>query len=83
MRWLYHVKVKHLMTEEEDHESVSKAMSDIAEVLEKEPCFKGFPYLKKFRKIPEGNDILGPVDYANRLLDRLYDYADLNLIWIE
>jgi hypothetical protein len=82
MRWLYHVDIKDLMTEEEDYESIKKSMKAIAEVLEKEPCFKNFTYLPKFRKIPKGNDVLGPIDYANRLIDRMYDYADDNKIWI-
>ena len=80
--WDHRVKVKHLFTEDEDWESVQASMNAVADVLEKAPCFKSFSSLHSFRKIPEGDDIFGPVDYANRLLDRMYDYADDYRIWI-
>jgi hypothetical protein len=57
-------------------------MNKIADVLEKEPCFKDFN-CSRFKKIPEGDDIIGPVDYANRLIERMYIYADRYKIWIE
>lgn len=81
MKWKYTVRVKHLFTSEEDHESVQQSMNDIADVLEKEVCFKGFSF-KKFRNIPKGGYYFGPVDYANKLLSKLYNYADANRIWI-
>jgi len=80
--WKHRVKVRHLFTENEDHESIKKSMKQIVEVLEKEPCFKYFD-LKKFKRIPKGDDVFGPVDYANKLISKMYDYADDNLIWIE
>lgn len=81
--WKHKVKIRDLLTEMEDYESIQKSMIAIAKVLGKEPCFNGFNDLRKFKKIPKGNDILGPVDYGNKLLDRMYDYADKNRIWIE
>ena len=81
-RWNYHVKVKHLFTDKEDHESVQKSMNDIADVLQHEIGFAGFS-TKKFRDIPKGDDTFGPVDYANKLIDRMYDFADKRRIWIE
>jgi hypothetical protein len=81
-RWNYHVKIKHLLTEDEDFETVQANMNAIADVLEKEPCFRRFYDLAKFRQIPPGDDIFGPVDYANRLLDWMYNYADDERIWI-
>jgi len=81
-RWDYHVKVKHLFTEKEDHASVQKSMNDVADVIQREAGFVGFN-VKKFRSIPKGNYTFGPLDYANRLLDRMYDFANSHGIWIE
>lgn len=82
MGWDYRVKVKHLFTEEEDAESVRKSMNAIADVLDKEPCFRGFSLLKRFRAIPDGDGFIEPLDYANKLLNELYNYADAERIWI-
>ena len=80
--WKFEVKIKHLCTEKEDYDSVQKSMNAIADVLTKERFFYGFHGLSKFHKIPKGNKVFGPVDYANKLMDELYDYADDNRIWI-
>jgi hypothetical protein len=80
--WQHRVKVKHLMTEDEDHKTVQENMNAIADVLDKSSCFSRFD-TSQFRSIPEGDSFFGPVDYANRLLSRMYDFADFNLIWIE
>lgn len=82
MAWNHRIKIRHLFTENEDHESVQSSMNAIADVLDKDTQFVGFP-VRMFRGIPLGDDILGPVDYANRMLDQLYDFADDNRIWIE
>jgi len=71
------------MTEDEDHESVQKSMSAIADVLVKEPSFVAFGGIHKFMKIPKGDEYFGPADYANKLIDVLYNYADEHRIWIE
>jgi hypothetical protein len=81
-KWTSRVKVKHLLMEKEDHASIQASMTAIADVLAATPAFSGFS-VKRFREIPEGDGVISPVDYANRLLDRMYDYADRNLIWIE
>ena len=81
--WTFTIKIKNLMTENEDWESVQKSMTAIAEVLYKHPSFRSFGNLKKFKKIPKGNDILGSIDYANKLINEMYDFADANRIWIE
>jgi len=81
--WKNRVVAKHLFTEEEDYDSVQKSMNDIADVLEKEPCFSGFEIIINFRKLPKGNGVLKVVDYANALIDEMYDFADQNAIWIE
>lgn len=80
--WRHNVKISHLFTKNDDHESLQKSMNDIADVLQKEPCFFRFN-CSKFRKLPVGDDIISPADYANRLVQRMYDYADQNSIWIE
>lgn len=80
--WKNEVKVKHLFTKEEDLESVQKSMNAVADELKKSGCFIRFS-IEQFRSIPAGDDVFGPVDYANRLLNEMYDYADRNRIWIE
>ena len=84
MAWSYTVKIKHLYTKEEDYASIQKSMSAIAGVLEKHYAFIPFiPTIKKFYLIPEGDDFFSPVDYANKLLERMYDFADEHRIWID
>lgn len=82
MNWKYHVKIKHLLNEHEDWETVQDTMNKIADILDTNTCFFGFNS-KKFRKIPKGDDILGPVDYANKLLNKMFDFTDEKGIWIE
>ena len=83
MKWKHRVALKHLLTEEEDYDSVQKVMNDIADVLEKETCFCGFKILHRFRKLPKGNGVFRVVDYANALIYEMYEFADQNAIWIE
>jgi len=81
-RWIHRISIKHLFVEEEDHVSVQASMNAIADVLGADSHFAGFFMLKRFRNIPIGDDIMRPVDYANKLLDKLYDYGDRRRIWI-
>lgn len=85
MAWNSKVKIKHLLTEDEDHASVQRNMNAIADVIAKSSAFILFPnkYVQAMRNIPAGDEIVPPVDYANRLIDRIYDFADANRIWIE
>jgi hypothetical protein len=83
MNWRDRVRVKHLFTDDEDHETVQATMTAVADVLVAARCFRGFRDLPKFRAIPQGDDVFGPIYYANRLLDAMYNYADDNRIWIE
>ncbi len=83
MSWTHKVKVKHFYTEKEDLESIQTSMTAIGDVLDKTPCFMSFLFTSMFHAIPKGDDVFGPVDYANRLLGRMYDFADANRIWIE
>jgi hypothetical protein len=82
MSWNHRVKIKHLLTEDETHEAVQTDMSAIADVLDGNSLFILFN-TQKFRNIPKGDEVFGPVDYANRLLNELYDFADDMRIWIE
>ena len=82
MNWLGRVKVKHLFTENEDYKSVQTSMSAIADVLDSSSHFLLFN-TRGFRSVPRGDDFFKPVDYANKMLSRMYDYADENRIWIE
>lgn len=73
--------IRELMTEDEDHDSVQTSMNKIADVLEKHHEFRELT--QKFRKIPEGDDFFEPVDYANKLIDEMYNIADGEKIWVE
>ena len=80
MNWSATVKIKHLLTKQEDYESVQASMNQVADVIEKEPAFIGFRFhLPKFRSIPQEYSLL----IANQLMSDLYDYADGARIWIE
>jgi transcriptional/translational regulatory protein YebC/TACO1 len=81
MMWKRKIRIKHLFTKKEDWKSVQESMNSVADVLDKKylPRFS----TKKFRDIPKDNKYAEPVEYANKLLDKLYDYADANRIWIE
>lgn len=82
MAWNHKVKIKHCLTEKEDYDSVQKSMNKIADILEKEICFSSFD-ISEFRKIPKGDNYFSPADYSNKMLDKMYDFADLNRIWLE
>lgn len=82
MSWQHRVRLKHLFTREESHDAIQRSMTQIADALGSEPCFAGFD-AAKFYKIPKGDDFFAPVDYANQLINKMYDYADLHRIWVE
>ena len=82
MKWINRIELKSLMTEKEDFESVQNSMNKIAKRIKKEVFFMSFD-VSLFGKIPKGDDIFKPVDYANKLIDQLYDFADENRIWIK
>lgn len=82
MNWKYKVKIMHLMDDKEDIASVRKNMMEIADALKTYNCFDGFDK-SKFYNIPDCDDVVRPIDYANKLIDRMYDYADTHKIWIE
>lgn len=79
--WKRTIKIKHLFTVDESLESIQKSMTNIADILKAEYCFRYFDH-SKFYGIPPDNGICTPVQSTNILLDRLYDYADEYRIWI-
>lgn len=87
MNWKHRVKIKHLFTKNEDYDSIKSSMKSIYDVLVEDTHFDKFKYRSKFLNILEGKnsqyDVISSLDYANKLLDELYDYADDNKIWIE
>ena len=80
--WRHRVAIRHLFTKKEDLDSIRDSMCQIADALEASGLFKGFD-TSPFRNIPQGDDIFSPLDYSDRLLNKMYDYADYNRIWIE
>jgi len=82
MSWITTVKIKHLLTEAEDHTSVQRDMNAVADALARSSFFRQFD-IRPFRQIPEGDEFFGPVDYANKLLDKMYNYANYHRIWID
>jgi hypothetical protein len=81
-KWFTTIKIKHLLTESENHVDVQRSMAAIADILDAAQTFSAFPWKRRFRNIPKGDDIVSPADYANKLLDKLYDFADERRIWI-
>ena len=79
--WKHKVKIRHLFTENEDHTSIQDSMNKIGDVLESSGLFAELD-LSAFRDIPEGGTHFGPVDYANMMLDEMWDLADHKSIWI-
>ena len=78
--WQNRIDLRHLITKKEDHKSVQTSMDAIADAIDASPFFNTFRTVG-FRSIPE-NGILRPVECANILMDRMYDYADEHRIWI-
>lgn len=82
--WKKTVRIKHLFTKDEDHESVRVSMEAIANVLDSRPCFRKFSHLSKFRDLPQQDELdVELLEYSNGLLDQMYDFADDHRIWIE
>ena len=80
--WKKSIKLKDLLTKDEGHEEVQKVMNAIADRVEESGLFPELD-LTPFRNIPEGDGVMTPVRYANILMERVYNYADEALIWIE
>ncbi len=80
--WNHVVELKYLFTENEDYGSVVDSMAKIADELDTLSCFKNFDY-SEFRNIPKGDKRFSHLDYANDMINDLYNYADTNRIWIQ
>jgi len=80
--WKNSIKIRDLITESEDWDTVKEEMAEMADRIEKSGLFPELD-LTPFRNIPEGDGVITPVKYANILMERVYDYADEALIWIE
>lgn len=81
MKWAAKIRIKHLLTQEDDLESIQASMNAIADVLQQSGLFS-VSFVSKFRNIKE-DSVVSAEDYANILLDKMYDYADARRIWIE
>jgi len=79
--WKYTLRIKHLLTDNEDYESIQKSMDNIAEEIRRHFFMDNFS-TNDFYKIPKSDNFFSSQEYANKLLDRLYDFADWNKIWI-
>jgi hypothetical protein len=80
--WYNRITLRDLMTCNKDHESVQKSMTVIADRIKAKPFFSRFD-VAKFYRIPKGDGVIQPVDYANKLLSRMWDFCDENRIWVE
>jgi hypothetical protein len=80
--WNKTIKIKHLFTEDEDHESIQNSMDLIADELNKHDEFSRLNF-SRFRNIPKNNEWCTPLEAANKLLNEIYNIADKCRIWIE
>lgn len=80
-QWNHKTKIKHLLTDSDDHAKLQASMNAIADVLTTDRAWLLFRHLERFRNVPQGDDIFSPTDYCHRLLDWMYDYANENRIW--
>ena len=81
-KWNHIVELKSLFTEKEDYQSVAESMTKIANKLDTLKYFTNFDY-SEFRNIPIGNKRFNHLDYANDMINDLYNYADASRIWIK
>ena len=92
--WKYKIRLSHIIHcslgnayEQSDlgdsYEDTKKKMELIADEIQNHPELPPFILIDYFRNIPEGNCILNYLDYSNKLLEFLFEFADENSIWIE
>jgi hypothetical protein len=82
MGWRKTVKIKQFLTSGTSHEEVQKAMNNIASELDKHSEFPK-TLIEKMKNVPTGDEDFKPEDYANKFLDKMYDIANRERIWIE
>lgn len=82
--WYYCVKeINPLIShcDSSSDESITETFKQIGDILEKSTAFRNFYHRRYFKKIPQRqNECLA--DAADRLLEKLYDYADSYRIWL-
>ena len=79
--WNKKIKIKHLLTEDESHKAIQESMNKVADVLSSHYEFSMI--VKRMKNIPKGDEYFKPVDYANSLIESMYNIADEQRIWIE
>lgn len=83
--WKAIINVKHLFTEDEDYESVQKSMNEIASALWESGHFYEYPgLLEDMRNIPaEKTCGMEPIQFANNLINEMYNICDYKRIWVD
>ena len=79
--WRKKISIKQLLTDSEEYDDVQRVMNEIADVLEKHYEFTEL--LPFMRAIPKGDKIVSSCDYANRIMNKIYDIANFERIWIQ
>lgn len=79
VNWRHTLRIKHLLGEETDIESVRQTAAKIDEVVQAAPFMADWPDLDTAFKPGDIED----VDDLNFALEQLYDYCDHQLIWVE
>jgi len=74
--WKHRIAIKHYFCMSTDWQSVMRSMNQIATALASDPKFDDFSALEDF--FAEGS-----LERSSDLLDRLYDYCDERLIWVD
>jgi hypothetical protein len=83
--WLYKARLRQFIetdVEDNDLPGIRRDMKKLGDEIKKLACFRGFS-TDKFYDIPAGDEVVSAMDYANKLIERMYDYADTQRIWIE
>lgn len=82
--WNHTAEIKHIWKDKNatSHEDVLAIGNQLADALAADVAFRYFD-ASMFRKIPSGDEYFRPVDYFDRMLDKLYDYCDVYRIWLK
>ncbi len=83
VRWLYHFKVKDLFSDDESSKEAVRIAKEIVKRLQQNIKIPGQKkhLIDYFNQIKESD--ADPLSELNEGLDRLYDWANINLVWIE
>ena len=85
MNWRYRIKLRDLLTEDESYENVKATGIELAKRLRGSVGFKDFAprFLVALENIPQGDEIVTACDRFNSIMNKVYDFADNNSIWID